>query len=115
MASRHFREGDEPIGEANVQRVIARVDIPASTLVRVGIAVLLMLATLWLVRTLAPVIVMTIIALLVAVVLSSFVRWLESKGVGRGLAAAISVVSVLLVAGIVLAITIPPLVYELDE
>jgi predicted PurR-regulated permease PerM len=78
------------------------------------ITVLLTLAAIWMVTSLTGVIVLIVLSLLVAVVLSDLVVWLERKGVGHGIAALISIVAVLLVFGFVLAITIPPLVRELD-
>ena len=48
--------------------VTARLEIPAHTLARVGIAILLTLAALTLVRSLSEVIVMVVVALVIAVV-----------------------------------------------
>jgi predicted PurR-regulated permease PerM len=79
------------------------------------ITVLLTMAAIWMVTSLTGVIVLIVLSLLMAVVLSDLATWLERRGVGHGIAALISIVAVLLVIGFVLAITIPPLVTELDE
>ena len=92
-----------------------RLIIPTITLLRVVVAVLLAMAAIWLFTSLSGVIVMIVLSLLIAVVLSELVNWLQKKGLKRGLAALISIVAVLVVISLVLAITIPPLVKELDE
>ena len=108
-------EGTEPTPAADASPVCARIDISGRTLARIVIAALLTLAAMWLIASLGDVIVMVLLAVVIAVVLSVFVNWLERKGVKRGLAALLSLVGVLLVVGGVLAITIPPLVTELSE
>src|SRR5690606_35221735 len=101
-------EGTEPTPAADASPVCARIDISGRTLARIVIAALLTLAAMWLIASLGDVIVMVLLAVVIAVVLSVFVNWLERKGVKRGLAALLSLVGVLLVVGGVLAITIPP-------
>ncbi len=108
-------EGTEPTPAADASPVYARIDISGRTLARIVIAALLTLAAMWLIASLGDVIVMVLLAVVIAVVLSVFVNWLERKGVKRGLAALLSLVGVLLVVGSVLAITIPPLVTEFSE
>lgn len=108
-------EAAEPTPPADAAPVYARVDISGRTLARIVLAALLTLAAMWLIASLGEVLVMIPLAVLIAVVLSVFVNWLERKGVKRGLAALLSLVGVLLVVGGVLAITIPPLVRELSE
>src|SRR5690606_7373264 len=117
MATRRIPEdeGAEPTPPADASPVYARIDISGRTLARIVLAALLTLAAMWLIASLGEVLVMIPLAVLVAVVLSVFVNWLERKGVKRGLAALLSLVGVLLVVGGVLAITIPPLVTELSE
>jgi len=107
-------EGAAPTLPGDASRVV-RVDISGRTLARIVLAALLTLAAMWLIASLGEVLVMIPLAMLIAVVLSVFVNWLERKGVKRGLAALLSLVGVLLVVGGVLAITIPPLVTELSQ
>jgi len=108
-------ESAAPTPPAEPSRMDVRVDVSGRTLARIVIAALLTLAAMWLIASLGEVLVMIPLAVLVAVVLSVFVNWLERKGVKRGLAALLSLVGVLLVVGGVLAITIPPLVTELSQ
>src|SRR5262245_12494923 len=90
-----------------------RLDIPAKTLAKVVVATLLALAAMRLIMAVREVIVMTVVAMLVAVVLSSFVDWLQRKGVRRGIGALISLIAILSVVGVLLWLTIPPLIQEL--
>ncbi|MGH7460814.1 MAG: AI-2E family transporter [Longimicrobiales bacterium] len=92
-----------------------RLEIPAATLAKLAVAVLLTLAAIWLVTSLSRVIVLVVLALVIAVVLSPLAGWLEGKGLSRGLAALLSMLAVMVVVGLVLAITIPPLINELGE
>jgi len=108
-------ESAAPTPPADAPQLDVRVDISGRTLARIVIAALLTLAAMWLIASLGEVLVMIPLAMLVAVVLSVFVNWLERRGVKRGLAALLSLVGVLLVVGGVLAITIPPLVTELSQ
>ena len=112
MSTRRFPQVDAVPGAGPAT---TRLEIPTATLVRIAFAAILTMVALWLIRSLASVIVLIVLSVLIAVVLSGFVGWLQRKGVGRGLAALISLVLVLLVVGGVMAITIPPLVHELNE
>ena len=114
MSTTRFPEDPGANSSPAPQHAETRVVIPTGTLVSLVITVLLTLAAIWMVTSLTGVIVLIVLSLLVAVVLSDLVVWLERKGVGHGIAALISIVAVLLVFGFVLAITIPPLVRELD-
>ena len=113
MATRRFPE--RPLPDDAAQPVTTRLDVPGRTLARIGFAAVLTMAALWLIRSLAHVLVLIVLALLVAVVLSGLVDWLHRRRMSRGLAALISLVVVLLVVGGVLALTVPPLVHELNE
>jgi len=117
MSARQIPEDEspEPMAPADAPQAYTRIDISGRTLARIVIAALLTLAAIWLITSLGEVLVMIPLAVLIAVVLSVFVNWLERKGVKRGLAALLSLVGVLLVVGGVLAITIPPLVTEFSE
>jgi predicted PurR-regulated permease PerM len=55
------------------------------------------------------------VSVLIAVVLSELVEWLQKRGLKRAPAALISIAAVFLALALVLAITIPPLVKELNE
>jgi predicted PurR-regulated permease PerM len=114
MSTTRFPEDPGANPSPDPQRTETRIVIPTSTLLTLVITVLLTMAALWAVTSLTGVIVLIVLALLMAVVLSDLASWLERRGVGHGIAALISIVAVLLVIGFVLAITIPPLVRELD-
>src|SRR5262245_495454 len=92
-----------------------RVDIPARTLAKVGVAALLALGAARLVMALHEVILMGFVAVLVSVVLSSFVDWLQTWGVRRGVGALLALLGILLVVGTVLFVTLPPLLRELHD
>ena len=115
MSTSRFPEDPAASSPPKPQRVDTRIVIPTATLVRVALAVLLTMAALSIFRSLTGVIVLVVLSLLIAVVLSDLADWLESRGVRHGLAAVLSIVTVLLTVGFVLLITIPPLVRELDE
>jgi predicted PurR-regulated permease PerM len=115
MSTTRFPEDPGANSSPHPTRVDARVVIPSATLISLVITVLLTMASLWVVTSLSGVIVLIVLALLMAVVLSDLATWLERRRVPHGIAALISVIAVLFVIGFVLAITIPPLVRELDE
>jgi predicted PurR-regulated permease PerM len=115
MSTTRFPEDPGANSSPDPRPVDTRIVVPTSTLVSLVITVLLTMASLWVVTSLTGVILLIVLSLLMAVVLSDLAGWLERRGVGHGIAALISIVAVLLVVGFVLAITIPPLVTELDE
>jgi predicted PurR-regulated permease PerM len=115
MSTTRFPEDPGANPSATPASVEARLVIPTITLVRVVFAVLFALATIWLFTSLSGVIVLIVLSLLIAVVLSELVDWLQKRGLKRAPAALISIVVVCLALALVLAITIPPLVKELNE
>ncbi len=76
------------------------------------VALVLVMASVWLLIRLWPVLLVLVVALLVAGTLSPSVRWLEEKGVRRGLGIAIVFTVFFILALLVLALTIPPLVSQ---
>jgi predicted PurR-regulated permease PerM len=94
------------------EQVTARLVVPASTLVKVAIVVLLTLAALWVFVSLAGLLVLIVLALLTAAVLSVPVGWLQRRGLGRGPAAVLSLAGVLGVLAGLLVLVLPPVVTE---
>jgi predicted PurR-regulated permease PerM len=72
----------------------------------------LVVAGLWLLIRLWPVILVLIVALLVMGTLSPVVQWLEGRRVKRGLGIALVFAGVLLVAGLVVTLTVPSVVAQ---
>jgi predicted PurR-regulated permease PerM len=107
-------DGGSPAAPPPEPRTV-RLDIPAKTLAKVAFATLLTLGAMRLIMALREVIIMTVVAMLAAVVLTSFVDWLQRKGIRRGIGALISLVAILSVVGLLLALTVPPLIQELHE
>ena len=73
-------------------------------------ALVLLLASLWLLVRLWPVLLVLVAALVVAGTLSPAVRWLEEKRLGRRLGIAIVFTVFFVLALLVVALTIPTLV-----
>ena len=115
MSTTRFPEDPGANPSATPASVEARLVIPTITLVRVVFAVLFALAAIWLFTRLSGVIVLVVISLLIAVVLSELVDWLQKRGLKRAPAALIAIAAVVLALAFILAITIPPLVKELNE
>jgi predicted PurR-regulated permease PerM len=76
------------------------------------VALVLVVASLWLLIRLWPVLLVLVVALLVAGTLSPAVRWLEGKRLGRGGAIAIVFAVFFILAILVVALTIPTLVSQ---
>ena len=72
----------------------------------------LVFASVWLLIQLWPVLLVLVIALLIAGTLSPMVRWLEEKGVRRGVGIGIVFTSFFVLALLVVALTIPALVSQ---
>ncbi|WP_257304848.1 AI-2E family transporter [Geothrix campi] len=85
-----------------------RLEIPTSTLLRL----VLLGLSLWLLIRLWPVILVVVVALLILGTLSPAVRWLESRGVRRGLGIATVFTGLFLVAVLVVTLTIPSLLAQ---
>ncbi len=117
MATIPIRSDDDARDDSSrdVSRVTTRLEIPGRTLVKVVVATILTLVALWLVRSLAEVMLMIVLALLLAAVLSKPVGWLERKGVKRGLAAILSLAAIVLIVALVLAMVLPPLITQFGE
>src|SRR5262245_44291525 len=92
-----------------------RLDIPAKTLAKVAVAALIALAAARLVMAIHQVILMGFVAALLAVILSSFVDWLQRIGVGRGVGALIALFTIVMAVGGVVWVTVPPLIRELHD
>lgn len=117
MATEPVRSGKESAGGRTGDETGAdfRLLIPATTLAKVGVFAMLTLAALWVFVSLGDVLVLILLALLVAAVLSAPVGWLQRRGLGRGLAAVLSVVGVLVILAGLAAVVLPPLVNEVEE
>jgi putative heme transporter len=76
------------------------------------VALVLVVASLWLLIRLWPVLLVLVVALLVAGTLSPAVRWLEEKRVGRGVGIAIVFTVFFILALLLVALTIPTLVSQ---
>jgi predicted PurR-regulated permease PerM len=85
-----------------------RFELSLKTLV----ALVLVVASLWLLIRLWPVLLVLVVALLVAGTLSPAVRWLEEKGVRRGFGIAIVFTAFFISAIIVVVLTIPTLMSQ---
>ncbi|MDO8738710.1 AI-2E family transporter [Candidatus Deferrimicrobium sp.] len=75
-------------------------------------ALVLVVASLWLLIQLWPVLLVVVVALLVAGTLSPAIRWLEEKRVGRGFGIAIVFTVFFILALLVVVLTIPTLVSQ---
>ena len=75
-------------------------------------ALVLVVASLWLLIQLWPVLLVLIVALLVAGTLSPAVRWLEEKRVGRGFGIAIVFTVFFILTLLLVVLTIPTLVSQ---
>lgn len=88
-----------------------RIDISIRTIVYV----LVVIASIWLISKLTGVLIVVIIALIMVGTIEPIVGWLETRGMGRGVALAlVFVVSTLGFVGLVL-LTMPPLITQLFE
>ena len=95
----------EPQGDAGARVRHVRFELSPKTLV----AVVLVVASLWLLIRLWPVLLVLVVALFVAGTLSPVVRWLEAKGAGRRFGIAIVFTIFFLLGFIVVVLTIPTL------
>ena len=76
------------------------------------VALVLVVASLWLLIRLWPVLLVLVVALLVAGTLSPAVRWFEEKRVGRGLGIAIVFMGFFILALLVAVVTLPALMAQ---
>jgi predicted PurR-regulated permease PerM len=87
---------------------VVRFELAPATI----IALVLVIAGVWLLIRLLPVLLVLVVALLTLDTMSPAVRWLEARRVGRGLAIAIVFTTLSVVALLVAALTIPSLVAQ---
>jgi putative heme transporter len=92
-----------PKSMSNRQRRVVRFDLAPSTM----ITAVLVIAGLWLMVRLMPVILMLVMALVIVGTLSPAVSWLEARRVRRGLSIAIVFTSLLVVSLLVITLTLP--------
>ena len=88
-----------------------RFELSPKTLV----TLVLVVASLWLLVRLWPVLLVLVVALLVAGTLSPTVRWLERKRVGRGFGIVIVFTVFFILALLLVVLTIPPLASQVME
>ena len=87
---------------------VVRFELAPATI----IALVLVIAGVWLLIRLLPVLLVLVVALLTLDTMSPAVRWLEARRVGRGLAIAIVFTTLSVVVLLVAALTIPSLVAQ---
>ena len=90
---------------------MVRVELAPKTM----LMALLMIAAVWALVKLVPVVLMLIAALLLVGTLNPIVGWLEAKRVRRKVAIAIVFGSAVVAAAVLLYLTIPPLTVQLQE
>jgi putative heme transporter len=98
---------EQPVPRSDGVRVIRFELAPKTT-----ITLVLVIAGVWLLIRLLPVLLVLVVALLVFDMMSPAVRWLENKRIGRGLAIAIVFSTLTVAALIIAALTIPSLVEQ---
>ncbi|MFZ3208541.1 MAG: AI-2E family transporter [Geobacteraceae bacterium] len=76
------------------------------------IALLLLIAGLWVLNRLLPVVLVLVAALIIVGTISPAVRWLEERRMSRGLGIAIVFAALLVVAVLFITMTIPPLMAQ---
>ncbi len=89
---------------------LARAGTAAWRLIGIGV---LLVAALWLVRQVMPVLLPAIIALMLATLLTPAAAWLRRHGVPTGLATALSVLLVVLFLALAIGLIVPPVVDRL--
>lgn len=92
-----------------------RLLIPASTMAKFALFVLLTLGVLWVISSLGDVLLVIMLAVVVAAILSAPVGWLERRGLGRGISAVLSLLGVLVIVAGVVALVLPPLIQEVSQ
>lgn len=98
-------------GEVSSTRLL----IPAATMAKFALFVLLTLGVLWVIASLGDVLLVIMLAVVVAAVLSAPVGWLERRGLGRGISAVISLLGVLVILAGVVALVVPPVIREVSQ
>ncbi|MGI8477123.1 MAG: AI-2E family transporter [Thermomicrobiales bacterium] len=93
--------GGEPI-------VRARLEVPPRTIATVALGILL----IWLALKLSSVLLLVFIALLLTAALDPLVTRLERRGWGRSTAGSVLILTMLVVIGGTLALTVPPMITE---
>jgi predicted PurR-regulated permease PerM len=119
----HDREGARAISSQPTQsspsvsdkpapeRVIARIELPWRTVVRV----ILILAIIWLIIRLWSILLLLLISLLLTAALNPAVVWLQRRGLKRSGAVSVVLLGVLAVFVIFLLLLIPPIVDETSK
>jgi len=93
-----------------VPRRVVRFELAPKTM----LIALLMTAAVWVLVKLLPVVLMLVATLMLVGVLNPFVGWLEAKRIGRKSAIAIVFGSAVIIVALLLLLTIPPLITQLQ-
>lgn len=101
------RSSERPRAVDPVPRTV-RFDVSPATMIRL----VLVVASLWLLVQLWPVLLVLIVALLVVGTVSSVVRWLEARRIPRGLGIAMVFSGIFIAAVLVLTLTIPAILSQ---
>ena len=105
MQSKHESAGSHP--SALRPRVIRFEPSPASI-----IALLLLIAGIWVLNRILPVVLVLVAALIIVGTISPAVRWLEERRIRRGMGIAIVFAALTLVAVLIITLTIPALMSQ---
>ena len=98
-------EGQPSAGE---KRRVIRFEVSPSTMIQV----ILILACMWLLIKLWPVLLVLVVALLIVGTMSPAVSWMEARGVKRGFGIAIVFTLLFVIAALAVTLTIPSLVAQ---
>jgi len=101
---------DEPSPLPSVPRRVVRFELAPKTM----LIALLMIAAVWVLVKLLPVVLMLVATLMLVGILNPIVGWLEAKRIRRKCAIAIVFGSALIVTALLLLLTIPPLITQLQ-
>ena len=87
---------------------VIRIEFSSGTI----IVLLLIIAGLWVLNRLLPVVLVLVAALIIAGTIGPAVRWLEERRLRRGLAIAIVFAALMVVTVLIVTMTIPPLITQ---
>src|ERR1022692_1184357 len=90
------------------QRPLVRIELSLSTM----ITLVLVIAGLWVITRLLPVVLVLVAALIIVGTLSPAVQWLEARHLRRGLSIAIVFTTLLVITLLVVALTLPELLAQ---
>ena len=90
------------------QRPLVRIELSLSTM----ITLVLVIAGLWVITRLLPVVLVLVAALIIVGTLSPAVQWLEARRLRRGLSIAIVFTTLLVITLLVVALTLPELLAQ---